>query len=281
MQDQAQKDTVGIWAEITDPLTEAVVFRDTQILSMVRTAVEEKQVMLAYQPIVQTRDSARVAFYEGLIRVMDGSGRVLPARDFIDAVETDELGRQLDCQALEMGLATLAEQSDIRLAINMSARSIAYPHWHRILNRGLKADPTIAERLILEITERSAMVMPDAVKVFMSRLQRQGVSFALDDFGSGYTAFRYFKTFNFDILKIDGQFIRGIASDPDSQVLTQALMSIAEHFDMFTVAECVENEDDADFLIDAGIDCLQGYFYGAPTIHPIWTQDFGAGRKVG
>jgi predicted signal transduction protein with EAL and GGDEF domain len=67
-----------------------------------------------------------------------------------------------------------------------------------------------------------------------------GISFALDDFGAGYTAFRYFRDFFFDMIKIDGQFIRGIASNPDNQVLTQALASIGKHFDMFTVAESVE-----------------------------------------
>ncbi|HAR52570.1 MAG TPA: EAL domain-containing protein, partial [Roseovarius nubinhibens] len=70
-------------------------------------------------------------------------------------------------------------------------------------------DPTVAERLILEITESSAMVVPELVTGFMEKLQHKGVSFALDDFGAGYTSFRYLKQFYFDILKIDGQFIRG------------------------------------------------------------------------
>ena len=68
----------------------------------------------------------RAAFYEGLIRIMDPSGRIIPAADFIGAVETRELGRKIDCLALEMGLDTLAAEPGIRLSINMSARSIGY-----------------------------------------------------------------------------------------------------------------------------------------------------------
>jgi EAL domain-containing protein (putative c-di-GMP-specific phosphodiesterase class I) len=114
--------------------------------------------------------------------------------------------------------------------------------------------------------------MPDLVSVFMTELQALGISFALDDFGAGYTAFRYFKDFYFDMVKIDGAFIRGIASTPDNQVLTKALVSIARHFDMYTVAEFVETQEDADYLVSIGIDCLQGHYFGAATIDPIWNE---------
>jgi EAL domain-containing protein (putative c-di-GMP-specific phosphodiesterase class I) len=93
----------------------------------------------------------------------------------------------------------------------------------------------------------------------------------LDDFGSGYTAIRYFKDFFFDILKIDGQFIRNIHRDPDNAALTAALLSIGQHFHMFTVAEAVESPEEARFLMNLGVDCLQGYLFGAANLKP----DFG------
>ena len=98
----------------------------------------------------------------------------------------------------------------------------------------------------------------------------QTVSFALDDFGAGYTSFRYLRDFCFDMIKIDGQFVRDIGRHPDNQVLAQALIGIAKHFDMFTVAEMVETAEDAACMIEMGIDCLQGYYFGAPTIVPPW-----------
>ncbi|MDJ0827518.1 MAG: EAL domain-containing protein [Rhodobacter sp.] len=255
------------------PLAYAVRERDRGTMTMVRQAIASRNVMLAYQPVVEAARPGHVAFYEGLIRVLDQTGRVIPARDFIDTVETSELGRQIDCLALQFGLKALADHPGLRLSINMSARSIGYPRWMQTLNRGLDGNPTVAERLILEITESSAIVVPDIVQVFMADLQHRGIAFALDDFGAGYSSFRYLKDFYFDILKIDGQFIRGIHASPDNQVLAQSMISIAQHFEMFTVAEYVETAEDAEFLMDSGIDCMQGYYFGAPTTRPRWMND--------
>lgn len=252
------------------PLEFAVSARDQNALTMVAAALRHKEAMLAFQPVVQSRSPDRIAFYEGLIRVLDDTGRVIPARDFIDAVEATETGRVLDCVALEIGLKTLQRHPHIRLSINMSARSIGYPRWVRSLRHGLQGDPTIGERLILEITERSAMTVPELVVRFMSDLQRRGITFALDDFGAGYTSFRYLRDFHFDVIKIDGDFIRGVHADADNQILTRAMVDIARQFDMFTVAESVENQADSLWLGKIGVDCQQGYFFGAPTIHPPW-----------
>ncbi len=258
---------------VKDPLEFVVDQRDKAAVDLVRHGLKNNQAMLAFQPIVQASAPERPAFYEGLIRIMDQSGRIIPAKDFIDAVEMIELGRKIDCKSLELGLATLAKVPTLRLSINMSARSISYMPWKNVLKRGLEKDPTVGERLILEITERSAMVMPDVVRAFMADLQAKGVSFALDDFGAGYTSFQYFRDFYFDILKIDGSFIRDIHKNPDNQVLVKALISLGQHFEMYTIAEIVESEKDVDFLVKAGIDCMQGYFFGVPTIRPIWLLD--------
>ena len=255
---------------LDSPLSVADDLREQETIAMVRKALDEKRAMLAFQPVVQARLTNRAAFYEAFIRILDPQGRVIPARDFMGDVETHELGRRIDCLALEMGLAALRQEPTIRLSVNMSARSIGYPQWLTTLERNLRADPGIAERLILEITESSAIVMPDLVTVFMADMQSRGICFALDDFGAGYTAFRYLKDFYFDIIKIDGQFIRGIARDPDNQVLAHALVSIGRHFDMFTVAESVETVEDARYLIDIGVDCLQGYYYGVPSTEAPW-----------
>lgn len=252
------------------PLAFAVQHRDENTLTMVRAALARNDAVLAYQPVVQAGNTKTVAFYEGLIRILDETGRVIPAREFMGAVETQDLGRLIDCAALKTGLRALKQTPDLRLSINMSARSIGYPQWKQILNRGLSSDPRIGERLILEITESSAMQMPELVTVFMAELQEKGITFALDDFGAGHTSFRYLKDFYFDIVKIDGQFIRDVHADPNNQVLTQALISIAGHFDMFTVAEAVETAEEATWLAASGIDCLQGYLFGAPSLTPPW-----------
>ena len=260
-------------SSIASPLDMAIANRDRETLKMVRDALKRGDGILAYQPVVSAQDTSKIAFYEGLIRVRDETGRIIPAKEFIDVTETNEIGRMIDCLALEIGLKALANAPDIRLSINMSARSIGYAAWNQALQSGLERDPSIAERLILEITESSAMVMPDIVSVFMDDMRLKGASFALDDFGAGFTAFRYLREFYFDAIKIDGQFIDGISQNPDNQCLTRALISIGQHFEMFTVAEMVSNPEDAAFLKDAGIDCLQGYHYGVPTIRAPWERE--------
>ncbi|MGB0799976.1 MAG: EAL domain-containing protein [Planktomarina sp.] len=256
-----------------DPLSFAVTQRDDKVMDMVNEALSLNRAMLAFQPIVQAGATKRVAFYEGLIRLIDNSGRHIPARDFMGVVEDTETGRMIDCCALELGIKALASEPTLRLSINMSARSIGYRKWMQTLDHGLDGRENIAERLILEITETSAMTMPELVISFMKDMQQRGISFALDDFGAGHTSFRYLRDFFFDILKIDGQFTKNLSQNPDNQVLAQALISIANHFEMFTVAENVESAADANLLIELGVDCLQGYHFGAPTVSPPWRRD--------
>jgi len=255
------------------PLSFAVGSRDRDVVRMVEQAVRDKNVLLAYQPVVPAGQPDNPVFFEGLIRILDENGRIIPARDFIGTVETQELGRRIDCLSLGYGLDSLRRHPKLRVSVNMSARSIGYPDWQRLLDASLRTDPELGERLILEITEASTMLMPDIVQVFMSEMQARGVSFALDDFGAGYTSLRFLRRLYFDILKIDGEFIRGIASSPDDQALVKSILSVGRHFDMVTVAESVESADDARYLERLGIDCLQGYFFGAPTIRPRWSSE--------
>lgn len=255
------------------PLDYLVSQRTASVQKMVREAIRRRDVVLAFQPVVYARRPLTVAFYEGLIRVLDDQRRVIPAREFMGEAETSEIGRIIDCLALELGLVTLHEEPTLRLSINMSARSIGYARWMETLQRGLAHDPSIGERLILEISEASAMLMPDIVTAFMADLHKRGITFALDDFGAGYTAFRHLRDFYFDIVKIDGQFIRGISENPSNQVVLQAMAGLAKQFDMFTVAEAVETAEEAAFLADIGVECVQGYYFGAPSLTPPWKED--------
>jgi EAL domain-containing protein (putative c-di-GMP-specific phosphodiesterase class I) len=106
----------------------------------------------------------------------------------------------------------------------------------------------------------------------MEHVRATGCAFALDDFGAGATGFRHFRDFRFDMVKIDGAFARGVHGNRDAQVLVEALVGVARHFEMLTVAEQVEGEADAGWLRRAGVDCLQGYLYGRPAAQPLLPQ---------
>lgn len=122
----------------------------------------------------------------------------------------------------------------------------------------------VGERLILEITESAAMSDVEITRAFLRKVRKTGCSVALDDFGTGSTSFRYFRDFRFDIVKIDGIFIRNLPQSKDNRVLVEALVKISEHFDMFTVAEFIETAEEAQIAQELGVDCLQGYHIGCP-----------------
>jgi EAL domain-containing protein (putative c-di-GMP-specific phosphodiesterase class I) len=255
------------------PLDYAIQERDSGIMQEVENALANKRVLLAYQPVMSTTRPGQAVFWEGLARLRDAQGRILPAGEFMAAVEPHEIGRSIDCAALELGLAELHAYPSLRLSINLSARSIGYPRWMQVLDRGLALDPTVGERLILEITESSTLVCGPQVLRFMANVHSKGISFALDDFGAGYTSLKQLRDFTFDILKIDGSYVRGIDKDDEAQILMEAIVGIARKFDMLCVAEKVENEVEAKYLSKIGVDCLQGYHFAAPTVHPQWRNE--------
>lgn len=269
---QSRKMQASLPEGADNPLNAAVTSRDRNAVEMASEAVRHKQCLLAFQPVMQSRPPHQTAFYEGFIRVLDSTGRVIPAREFMPAVENSELGREIDCIALEKGLRTLVRNPALRLSINMSARSVGYRKWMRVLERFLLKDKNLGERLILEMTESSVMTVPELVIDFMDRLQDKGIAFALDDFGAGSSTLRYFKDFFFDAAKIDGQFIRGVSKSADAQSMARALVGFAQEFDMLTIAESVETIEDAEFLVSIGVDCLQGYLFGAPAVAPPWKE---------
>jgi EAL domain-containing protein (putative c-di-GMP-specific phosphodiesterase class I) len=251
------------------PLDAMLRARDGDPVAIVRRALAAGDAMLAYQPVIDVL-TGEAAFHEGLIRLTDAGGRIVPAARFMDAVEAHPLGREVDRIALALGLRALRLHPGLRLSVNMSARSIGYAPWRDTLERGLAADPALGDRLILEITERSAMTVPELAVAFMAEMQGRGIAFALDDFGAGATSFRYLRDFAFDILKIDGAFVRDCDRDADSQCILGAMVAIGQQFEMFTVAEAVETRGEAAFLAGIGLDCLQGYHYGAPLVRPAW-----------
>ncbi|MCZ4259514.1 EAL domain-containing protein [Limimaricola sp. G21655-S1] len=250
-----------------DPFAHAMALDAADIPQLVRAALADRRTELAYQPVIVAKTGATV-FHEGLIRLRDQAGRLLPARHFLPGVEETDLGRDLDRAALREGLEALRRDTHLRLSINMSARSIGDGRWRRTLQDGLDRGPDLGERLILEISEGSAMILPELVGRFMSEIRPRGVSFVLDEFGAGRTAFRHLRGFLFDIAKIDPHFVRGIGGDPDNQVLCGALVAVARQLGMASIACGVETEAEARMLGRIGVDCMQGYLWGRPARQP-------------
>lgn len=247
-----------------DPLQFALASRDADTPALVAHALDLGRAQLAFQPVVVATDTRKIAFYEGLIRLLDDAGRVIPAAQFMPQVTDTEIGRRIDVLTLELALRMLRQHRGMRLSVNVSARSLGDWRWRQKLEAGLSERGALGERLIFEISETSAMMLHEVVMRFMEDMQPRGVCFALDGFGGGMTAFRHLKDFFFDMVKVDKTFVKGIAEDPDNQVLVEALVTVAHQFEMFAVVEGVENARDAAWLQGINADCLQGYHIGAP-----------------
>lgn len=247
---------------------------------LVMDAIAEGRMTIAFQPVVRADMVETPAFHECLARILDRDGSLVPAGSFMPAVEHLGLVRQVDRIVLGKALETLAAHPDQRLSVNLSPQSMHDSEWLAILEDGLRTHPDAGDRLILEVTESSAMLDPARTLAFMNRVRGFGCSFALDDFGAGYTSFKHFRDFRFDAVKIDGSFARGVAANRDNQILVATLVSIADHFSMFTVAEFVEEEADATWLAGMGIDFFQGYRYGRPVLAPAWLRGAEAAQRM-
>ncbi len=228
-------------------------------------ALRDDRVSLYYQPVVRSDAGNFIAFHEALARIHMPNGDVVPAGKFMPFVDNTNIGGMLDRRALSLALESLAATPDLRLSVNMSVYSMSSADW---LSRLESSERSIRERLIVEITESGAMENVDATSLFLEKLRGLGVSLAIDDFGTGSTSFRYFREFKFDAVKIDGMFIRDIAHNKDYRVVVESLVKICHQFDMFTVAEFIETEEDAAVARELGVDCFQGYLIGKPTAVP-------------
>ncbi len=182
------------------------------------------------------------------------------------AMERLGLATLVDRQVLILALDALSRQPGIRLSINIFPQTMQDAQWMMLLDEGTRHDPSLAERLIIEITETAAMLEPSRTRAFMDRLRHQGAAFALDDFGMGHTSFGSLRDFRFDIIKIDGNFITDVTTNPDSRFFVAKLVEIGQHFDMMTVAEFVEGPAEARILRDLGVDSFQGFYYGSPSL---------------
>ena len=267
---QTKADPRDVPREYRNPLEYAVAHRDRDTAGIVRAALEHEEAMLAFQPLYPVAGGETPVLYEGLSRILDPTGREIVARDYVLALAGTATEREIDVASLRTGLKALRLVPKLRLSINMSARSIGYGRWTDMLLQELRGTPALGDRLVLEIGETSAMELPELVADLMRVAKPYGVRFALDDFGAGSMALRRLRDFDFDIFKIDGQFIRGLAGDADNRKLVRSLIAIAKEFRGTTIAQSVERHEDAKLLKRLGVPYAQGYYYCAPTMYPEW-----------
>ena len=194
---------------------------------------------------------------------MTGDDGELPAASFIQVAERSGMVQGLDRWVVAHALELLAEREKagqpVSLHINLSGVSITDLSVLEFIERRLDEGDADPKRCTFEITETARAHDYNAAATFADRLTEFGCQVAIDDYGAGFGPFHYLKAIPFDLIKIDGAFIRDMPNSDADQLTVQAIVQIARGLGKTTIAEYVQDDETTDLLRDYGVDMAQGY----------------------
>lgn len=199
---------------------------------------------------------------ELLLRLQDERGNWVSPGLFMPAAERYQLAGRIDRWVLAHALQLLrasGTQSLVRIAINVSGQSIGDRLFHDFAIGQIQTSGLPPSVLCIEITETTAIVHPKEAAVFIRKLRDMGVQVALDDFGAGAASYGYLKHLEVDVLKIDGQFIKGLAQSELDRVAVRSFVEVARVLGLDVVAEQVEDVAALEPLRAIGVDYVQGF----------------------
>lgn len=245
-----------------------VSMRRLNVETRLRRALERNEFSLVYQPI-RDAQSGRTSAAEALLRWVDSDGESIGPDEFIPIAEESglivEIGAWVLQTACQQARDWQAEgYAPFRLSVNISVGQLRNLGIVETVDQILYETGLSPGRLELEITETSILDSDPNIVAAVSRLTDMGIGFALDDFGTGYSSLSALQRFPIERLKIDRSFVAGVDENKNDQTLTSAIVALAKRLGQKVVAEGVETEGQARFLIDLGCDELQGYLFSKP-----------------
>jgi diguanylate cyclase (GGDEF)-like protein/excisionase family DNA binding protein len=229
-----------------------------------RTALDQEQFELFYQPIVSLEEP-RILGLEALVRWNHPvQGLVSPAAFLPVAEESGlivPLGRWVLREACRQAARWIEDPGlgDAYISVNLSGRQLADVALPEELEAILRRTGLPAERLALEVTEGVLMEGTTSPTAVLQRLKELGVCLVLDDFGTGYSSLNHVKRFPIEALKVDRSFIEGVAEEESDRHILAAIVSMATALDVEVIAEGVEAPEQAQWLRHLGIAVAQGY----------------------
>jgi diguanylate cyclase (GGDEF)-like protein len=233
----------------------------------IRDALTQNRLRLATQPI-RSLASGGIERYELLLRMTGESGELLPAASFIEVAERSGMVQELDRWVVSRALELIGEReragSPVSLHVNISGASITDLSVLEFIERRLDEGDADPARCTFEITQTARVEDYDTAAGFADRLTEFGCEVAIDDYGAGFGPFAYLQKVPFDVIKIDGAFIRDLPRNDADQLTVKAIVQIARGLGKRTIAEFVEDEDTRTLLQSYGVDMAQGYHLGRP-----------------
>lgn len=234
----------------------------------IRDALTQNRLRLATQPI-RSLASGGIERYELFLRMTGDNGDLLPASSFIEAAERSGMVQELDRWVVARALEMIGEReragAPVSLHMNISGASVSDLSVLEFIERRLDEGEADPSRCTFEITQTARVEDFDTAAGFADRLTEFGCEVAIDDYGAGFGPFAYLKRVPFDVIKIDGTFIREMARNDADQLVVKAIVEIARGLGKRTIAEFVEDEETRTLLQEYGVDMAQGYHLGRPT----------------
>jgi diguanylate cyclase (GGDEF)-like protein len=248
----------ALYEPAKDPYSEARL----ALLGELRRAIEKRELQVFYQPQADAK-SGRIESLEALVRWRHPQRGELMPDEFVTLAERSEVIHELTSFVLDTAIRQCAEWRaeglDVRVAVNVSARSLHSLALADEVARVLSAHELPAEAVTLEITETSIEADPAGTEALLERLHEMGVSIAIDDFGTGYSAFSYLQRLPVDEIKIDKTFVMGMESDKRRAQIVRSTIQLAHNMELRVVAEGVESDVVQRRLARLGCDLVQGY----------------------
>lgn len=227
-----------------------------------KRALADNLFELHTQPIVRTANS-HVDAEEVLLRLADTKDTLTMPNAFIPAAERFGLMPELDRWVIRNAIRAAA-CSGKTLSINLSATTLAQTDLPDYIAAQIAQHGARPTQLVFEITETAAIANIARTAELLAALRKLGCRTALDDFGAGMSSFAYLRALPVDWLKIDGRFVRELATNTIDRAMVKAMQDIARTLGKTTVAEFVENAESMEILKELGVDLAQGYFLGRP-----------------
>jgi EAL domain-containing protein (putative c-di-GMP-specific phosphodiesterase class I)/ActR/RegA family two-component response regulator len=220
-------------------------------------------------PVIQPQvclDNESIIGYEILSRLKSSDGSIIYPSQFISDFEENGRISEFNNVLFRSSLARMAKYENINFSMNLSMRDL---NSHRIvddIDSLLNEFGVQANRLTIEITETCLVENLLTAQEIATRLRLLGCSLAIDDYGTGYSTMKQLTEFPFRELKIDRQYISNCHNHEENQIIIRSTVEMAKALGMKTVAEGVETKQELDFVRQAGIEIVQGYYYSKPYV---------------
>ncbi len=242
---------------------------------MIQNALDQRMIIPYFQPICNAA-SGEIVIHELLMRIQLGE-QIVTANDFIEEAEAMGIVHKMDYQLIEKAFIQMKEQNyQGMLFVNLSPKALIVGEFVGRVSR-LAAEFDVApSRIVFEITERETVSNLSLLEKFVLDIKLQGFSFAIDDFGSGYSSFQYIARFPVDYIKIEGEFIRNMLSNDVYLAFVKSIVTLAKELKIKTIAEYIEDGETLAAVSRLGVDYAQGYHISRPS-----PQIHVAGMKTG